>query len=108
MKPLIGLIVGIFLGYILQVPANEKICAVIMLAAIDSLCGGISAKINLNFSDKILISGFLINLIFGLFLISLGNFFGINLYCIALLIFGLRIFKNISALKDFFLKKYIT
>ena len=108
MKPLVGLIAGMIFGYILQIPADEKICAVIMLVAIDSICGGVVANINKNFSNRILIFGFLTNTIFGLILIFFGNFFGINLYCIALLIFGLRIFKNISALKDFFLKKYIT
>lgn len=105
MKPLVGLIAGMIFGYILQIPADEKICAVIMLVAIDSICGGVVAKLNSNFSDKILICGFAVNLIFGMILIFLGNFFEINLYCIALLIFGLRIFKNISILKSFFLKK---
>lgn len=101
-----GLIAGIFLGYVLQVPADEKVCAVIFLVALDSLCGGYAAKLDSAFSDSILIGGFFINLIFGLGLILLGNFFGINLYCIALLIFGLRIFKNVSVLKDNLLKKY--
>ncbi len=108
MKALIGLIIGIFLGYAFQVPVNEEIFAVIMLAALDSICGGFSAKINLNFSDKILISGFFTNVIFVLILILLGKFFGLKLYYIALLIFGLRIFKNISVIKGFLLKKYST
>lgn len=106
MKALIGLAAGFFLGYALQVPFDEKISAVIILAALDSICGGIAAKLNLNFSDIILISGFFTNLIFGLILIFFGNFFGIELYYIALLIFGLRIFKNISVIKGFLLKKY--
>ena len=108
MKVLGGLLFGIILGYIFQVQIDEKISAVIILAALDSICGGIAAKLNLNFSDIILISGFFTNLIFGLILIFFGNFFGIELYYIALLIFGLRIFKNISAVKKFFLKKYAT
>ena len=107
-KILAGLIVGIFFGYILQISPNEKICAVIMIAAIDSLFGGFVAKLNSNFSDKILIGGFFTNATFGLILILLGNFFKIDLYYIALFIFGLRIYKNIFTLKEFFLKKYLT
>ncbi|MBQ7705588.1 MAG: hypothetical protein IJT73_09215 [Selenomonadaceae bacterium] len=42
---------------------------------------------------------------FGLILILSGNFFKLELYYIALLIFGLRIFKNISAAQKLFLKK---
>ncbi len=104
-KAIGGLIVGFFLGYILQIPADEKICAVILLAAIDSICGGLIAKLNSNFSNAILIVGFITNLIFGLILICTGNILGLKLYYIALFIFGLRIFKNISALKALFLKK---
>ena len=106
MKALIGLIAGIFLGYILQIPHNDKICAVVMLAALDSICGGFTAKLNSQFQDKILIGGFFTNLVFGIIFILLGNFFETDLYYIALLIFGLRIFKNISTLKGFFLQKY--
>lgn len=106
LKILSGLVLGIFLGYIFQVTVNEKIFAVILLAALDSICGGITAKLNLNFSDWALICGFFTNIIFALILILLGNFFEQELYYIALLIFGLRIFKNISLAKEFFLKKF--
>lgn len=104
-KALGGLIVGIFLGYILHISANEKICAVIFLVSLDAICGGAVAKINQNFSNKILICDFFINNIFGLILIFFGNFFGIDLYYIAIFIFGLRIFKNFSILKQYLLKK---
>ena len=107
-KVFIGLIVGIFLGFNFQVPLSEEIFTVIMLAATDSICGGVVAKFNLNFNDSVLICGFFTNLIFALILIFLGNFFEMKLYYIALLIFGLRIFKNISTLKGIFLNKYGT
>ena len=105
-KILGGLIWGIFLGYVIQVPANEKIFAIIIFAAADSILSGIAAKLNLKFSDTEIISGFFMNVIFGLVLILLGNIFKLELYCIALLIFCLKIFKNIAALKEIFLKKF--
>jgi small basic protein len=104
MKVAGGLLFGIFLGYIFQIPVDEKISAIIIMSAFDSIFGGIVAKLNLNFSDTILISGFFTNLIFAFTLIFLGNFFKIELYYIALLIFGLRIFKNLSTAKGIFLK----
>ena len=100
-----GLIVGIVLGYVLQIPADEKICAIIFLAATDSICGGVVARINQNFSNKILIFGFLTNTLFGFALIFLGNFFVIDLYYIAIFILGLRIFKNFCLLKGVLLEK---
>ena len=108
MKHLIGLGAGIFLGYHLQIPTDEKVCAVILFAAIDSLCGGFAAEVNQSFSDFTLICGFFTDVAFGIILILLGNFFEIDLYYIALFIFGLRIFKNISLLKCLLLKKYNT
>ena len=106
MKILGGLLFGIILGYIFQVQIDEKISAVIIMAAADAICGGIAAKMHLNFNDTILIGGFLTNLIFGFILILLGKILGVELYYIALLIFGLRIFKNISAVKESFLKSF--
>jgi len=100
-----GLIFGIILGYILQISANEKISAIIFLTATDAIFGGIAAKLQENFSNRILIFGFLTNTIFGMILIFLGNFFEIELYYIAIFIFGLRIFKNFSTIKSFLLKK---
>ena len=104
-RAIFGLIVGIFLGYILQIPADGKICAVIFLAAADSLFGGIAAKVNQNFSNRILIFGFMTNTIFGLCLIFFGNIFGIDFYYIAIFIFGLRIFKNFSVINSFLFGK---
>lgn len=100
-----GLFFGIILGYVLQIPANEKISAIIFITATDAIFGGVVAKLQQNFSNRILIFGFMTNTIFGMSLIFLGNFFEIELYYIAIFIFGLRIFKNFSVLKSFLLKK---
>lgn len=103
-KAIGGLIVGIFLGYVLNISANEKICALIFIVALDAICGGAVAKINKTFTNKILVCDFFTNTIFGLILIFFGNLFEIDLYYIAIFIFGLRIFKNLSVLKEFLLK----
>lgn len=106
MKPLIGLALGIILGIVAPVSIEPKIFAVILLAALDSIFGGLSANLAGNFSDTVLIVGFCVNAAFAIFFIFLGNALGVELYCIALLIFGLRIFKNLTALKNHLLKKY--
>ena len=106
MKPLIGLALGIILGFAAPISIEPKIFAVILLAALDSIFGGLSAHLTDKFSDTILIAGFCANAAFAIFFIFLGNALGVELYCIALLIFGLRIFKNLTSLKNHFLKKY--
>ena len=106
MKALIGLAVGIIFGYPSNISADTKIFAVILMAALDSILGGFCAKFESRFSDTVLITGFLINSVFGLILIFIGNIFEIELYYITLLVLGLRIFKNLSALKERLLKNY--
>ncbi len=106
MKPLIGLTLGIILGSVAPISIEPKIFAVIILAALDSIFGGLNAHLAEKFSDTTLITGFLVNAAFALSLISLGKVLNIELYFIALLIFGLRIFKNLTGLKNHFLKKY--
>ena len=106
MKALIGLAIGIILGYLSNISADTKIFAVILMAALDSILGGFCAKFDTKFSDTVLITGFFVNTLFGMTLIFVGNIFEIELYYIALLVFGLRIFKNLSALKEHLLKNY--
>ncbi len=106
MKALIGLTTGIILGYLSNISADTKIFTVILMAALDSILGGFCAKFEAKFSDAALIAGFLFNSLFGLALVFIGNIFELELYYIALFVLGLRIFKNLSAIKERLLKNY--
>ena len=108
-KPLIGLIFGIIAGSFFPLDimgAYTKLFSVVLLVALDSVFGGLRAVVNKNFSDTIFISGFLTNALFAAFLVFVGDRLGIDLYYVALLVFGFRIFKNLAGLRRHFLKNF--
>ena len=61
--PLLGVIIGIVLGLLLplQIPMTyAPYMSIAVLAALDSVFGGIRAKLEDNFESDIFISGFLV------------------------------------------------
>ena len=50
-------------------------------------------------------SGFFINGILAAFLCYAGNMIGIDLYMVAILIFGMRIFQNIGVIRRLYMGK---
>ena len=110
MRPLAGLIAGIILGSAPEISAavlSPEFLLAVFLAAADSLLGGICAGLDKKFSDAVLFAGFAVNVVFAAVLIWLGKIFGVELYYLALLIFGLRIFKNLTTLKNWLAQKYL-
>lgn len=111
MKPLAGLIAGMLLGSAPEISAalaSTEFLLAVFLAAADSLIGGICAGLDRKFSDAVLFTGFLVNVLFAAALVGLGKFFGVEICWLALLIFGLRIFKNLTTLKNWLERKYLS
>lgn len=106
-KVFIGLLIGIAFGCLCPITitaAYTKLFSVVMLVALDSVFGGLRAAVNAHFSDTVFITGFLTNALFAAFLVVLGDNLGIDLYYVALLVFGFRIFKNLAGLRRYLLK----
>ena len=106
---IVGLFLGILLGSIcpLSIPvASAKLFSVALLASIDSVFGGYRAVLEEKFDNTIFISGFFINALLAAFLVYVGDHLGIDLYYVALLAFGLRIFQNLAIIRRYFFKKY--
>ncbi len=108
-KPLIGLLIGIVLGALMPLDFTgpyTKLFSVVLLVALDSVFGGLRASVNAHFNDTVLITGFLTNALFAAFLVFVGDKLGIDLYYVALLVFGFRIFKNLAGLRRHLLKNF--
>ncbi|MGZ3586403.1 MAG: small basic family protein [Candidatus Limnocylindrales bacterium] len=104
--PLAGLLLGVLLGLILQVSVSYELArysAVAILAALDSVMGAIRAELDGTFSDRIFLSGFVTNALVAVLLTFLGDRLGIDLYLVALIAFGLRIFNNVALIRRHFL-----
>ncbi|MFM2105886.1 MAG: hypothetical protein RL338_918 [Chloroflexota bacterium] len=104
--PLAGLLVGIILGLVLNVNVGYELArysAVAILAALDSVLGAIRAELDGAYDNRIFISGFVTNAIVAVLLTFVGDRLGLDLYLVALITFGLRIFQNVALIRRHFL-----
>jgi len=106
MIPIIGLIIGIMLGVF--VPYNipkqySNYVAVAILAALDSVFGGIAATAQDKFDMKIFLSGFFGNALLAAGLAYIGDQLGIQIYLAAVFAFGNRIFINFAIIRRYIL-----
>lgn len=103
-----GLVLGVAIGIIspFDVPVSyAKYTSVALLAALDSVFGGTRAAIERTFQLSIFITGFFSNSLLAAVLVFLGNAVGIDLYYVALISFGLRLFQNTAAIRRLLLTK---
>ena len=100
--PLAGLLVGVLLGLVLNVNIGfdlSRYSAVAILAALDSVLGAVRAELDGVYNNRIFISGFVTNAIVAVILTFIGDRLGLDLYLVALITFGLRIFNNVALIR---------
>ncbi len=105
--PLLGLLIGIIIG--VRAPSLPQVYAqymsVAVLAAMDSVFGGIRAGMEKTFDDTIFITGFFSNVLLAAGLAYIGERVGVALYTAAIFAFGVRIFQNLAIIRRHILKK---
>ena len=104
--PVAGLLVGILLGLALGVDVGfefARYTAVAILAALDSVLGAVRAELDGVYDNRIFVSGFIVNAAVAVLLTFVGDRLGLDLYLVALLTFGLRIFQNVALIRRHFL-----
>ena len=107
--PLLGLILGIALGILtdIQIPAvYENYLSIAVLAALDTMFGGIRAQLQQVYDDKVFISGFFFNIALAAGLAFLGVHIGVDLYLAAIFAFGVRLFQNIAVIRRVLIAKW--
>ncbi|MBP3722128.1 MAG: small basic family protein [Selenomonadaceae bacterium] len=106
--PIIGLILGLILGTLcpILIPiAYSKLFSVAILVSLDAIFGGLRAAANNKFENVVFITGFFSNALMATILVYIGDRLGIDLYYVALLAFGFRIFKNLASLRRHYIRK---
>ena len=107
--PLLGLILGIALGILtdIQIPAvYENYLSIAVLAALDTMFGGIRAQLQQVYDDKVFISGFFFNIALAAGLAFLGVHIGVDLYLAAIFAFGVRLFQNIAVIRRILITRW--
>lgn len=100
--PIVGLLVGILLGslYSVEIPLGiVKYTAIAILAAIDTILGGLRARLEDRFDLPIFVSGFFANTFFAALLTAIGDLLGVDIYLGALIAFSIRIFGNVGFIR---------
>lgn len=80
--------------------------AIAIIAALDSVFGGISSVINKKFDMKIFISGFFGNAILAILLTVLGEKLNIDIYLAAIVVFVGRMFTNLAIIRRYYVEKW--
>lgn len=100
------ILIGFFLGALLAglvklqvAPVYGKYIALAILAALDSIFGGVRAWLEGQFDERILANGLLLNTIIAVVITYLGDQVGVSLYWAPVIAFGIRIFQNVSIIR---------
>lgn len=101
---LIGALIGVnmpmipytFSGYL----------AIAIIAALDSVFGGIASTLKKNFDLKIFVTGFFGNAILSILLTYLGQKLNVDIYLAAIVVFVGRMFNNLAIIRRFYIDKW--
>ena len=80
--------------------------AIAIIAALDSVFGGIASVINKKFDMKIFISGFFGNAILAILLTVLGEKLNVDIYLAAIVVFVWRMFFNLGTIRRYYVEKW--
>lgn len=107
-----AIILGCLLGIIFGINAPiipysySGYLAIAIVAAIDSVFGGISSVLKKNFDLKIFVSGFFGNAILSILLTYLGQKLNVDIYLAAIIVFVGRMFTNLAIIRRYYIEKW--
>lgn len=107
--PIIGLLIGLLLGLWTEfrIPdAYSSYLSIAVLAALDTLFGGIRAHLQNIFDEHVFVTGFISNIVLAAGLAFLGVHLGVDLYLAAIFAFGVRLFNNIAVIRRILLSRW--
>lgn len=104
MIAIIGLLLGVIIGVAVQpdVPVFlQSYLPIAVVAALDTLAGGLRAALDGAFDSHVFITSFLFNVVIAAFLVFLGDQLGVGaqLSTAVIVVLGIRIFSNAAAIR---------
>jgi len=103
----IGCFAGIGLGFLLPtIPYTaSNYLAIGIVAALDTVFGGIASNIKGTFEIKVFISGFFVNAILAMLLTYIGQKLNVDIYLAAIIVFVGRMFNNLGIIRRYYLMR---
>lgn len=105
---IIGCIIGAIIGTNApMIPYSYSIfLAIGVIAALDSVLGGVSSILKKNFDFIIFITGFFCNAILAMLLTYLGQKLNVDIYVAAIFVFINRMFINLTIIRRYYVEKW--
>ena len=105
---LIGCVLGAIIGVNLPVISYtySGYLAIAIIAALDSVFGGITSVLNGKFDLKVFISGFFGNALLSIMLTWLGVKLNVDIYLAAIVVFVGRMFTNLAIIRRYYIDKW--
>ena len=105
---ILGCVIGAMIGTNLPTISYtySGYLAIAIIAALDSVFGGITAVLKGNFDLKVFISGFFGNAILSILLSWLGVKLNVDLYLAAIVVFVGRMFTNLAIIRRYYIDKW--
>lgn len=104
----VGCILGALVG--INVPlisySYSSYLAIAIIAALDSVFGGITGVLKQEFDFNVFISGFFCNSILSILLTYLGNKLNLDIYLAAIVVFVGRMFLNLTIIRKYYIEKW--
>ena len=109
---LISIIIGCTLGAVIGINlptisyTYSTYLAIAIMAALDSVFGGITGVLKGEFDFKVFISGFFCNAILSMLLTFLGTKLNVDIYLAAIVVFVGRMFLNLTIIRKYYIDKW--
>ena len=105
---IIACVLGVIVG--LNAPmisyTYSSYLAIAIIAALDSVFGGVASVINKKFDMKIFISGFFGNAVLAILLTVLGEKLNVDICLAAIVVFVGRMFNNLGIIRRYYVEKW--
>ena len=93
-----GVVVGYYLPFTYSIDYSLYM-SVAILATMDSIFGAIKSGFESKYDNIIFLTGFIGNALLAIILTYIGDRLGLPLYYVAILVFGSRLFDNLSIIR---------
>ena len=110
----IAIIIGCVFGALIGMNAPvisymySTYLSIAIVAALDTVFGGIASVVKGNFDLKIFLSGFFGNSILAILLTYLGERLNVDIYLAAIVVFVGRMFTNLAIIRRYYVEKWVS
>lgn len=109
---LLALLVGLVLGYLFTLvaflpPRLSIYLGLVFLASLDAILGAWRSSLEGDYDTALFLSGFCVNAVAACLLAYFGDLMQMDLALAAVIVFGMRLFQNLAAIRRSFLQRWL-